>query len=166
MPLLDSFQVDHTRMIAPAVRIAKKMTGKKGDLVTVYDLRFTVPNTEEKLSSEGSHTLEHLFARFMREHLNSEQTEIIDISPMGCRTGFYMSLFGSPEESIVARAWENSMADILKIKNQEEIPEINEYQCGSYKMHSLEDAKKVASSVLLKRVRIMKNEDLAFIPTN
>ncbi|TQV62682.1 MAG: S-ribosylhomocysteine lyase, partial [Sulfurovum sp.] len=34
MPLLDSFCVDHTKMIAPAVRVAKKMNTPKGDEIT------------------------------------------------------------------------------------------------------------------------------------
>ncbi|HCR6473309.1 TPA: S-ribosylhomocysteine lyase, partial [Shigella flexneri] len=46
MPLLDSFKVDHTRMHAPAVRVAKTMTTPKGDTITVFDLRFCVPNKE------------------------------------------------------------------------------------------------------------------------
>ncbi len=160
MPLLDSFKVDHTKMIAPAVRFAKHMTGKKGDKVTVYDLRFTVPNIEDNLSSEGIHTLEHLFAGFMRDHLNSDDVEIIDISPMGCRTGFYMSLFGEPSEDVVAKAWENSMKDILNVKSKLDIPELNEFQCGTCKMHSLEDAKQIARNVLNKTVGIMKNDEL------
>ena len=40
MPLLDSFLVDHTRMAAPAVRVAKTMTTPGGDTITVFDLRF------------------------------------------------------------------------------------------------------------------------------
>lgn len=44
MPLLDSFTVDHTRMEAPAVRVAKKMNTPHGDEITVFDLRFCVPN--------------------------------------------------------------------------------------------------------------------------
>ena len=40
MPLLDSFTVDHTKMIAPAVRVAKKMSTPSGDDITVFDLRF------------------------------------------------------------------------------------------------------------------------------
>lgn len=95
MPLLDSFKVDHTKMNAPAVRVAKTMTTPKGDTITVFDLRFCRPNIDI-LPVRGIHTMEHLFAGFMRDHLNSEQVEIIDISPMGCRTGFYMSLIGSP----------------------------------------------------------------------
>ncbi|NCO02422.1 MAG: S-ribosylhomocysteine lyase [Epsilonproteobacteria bacterium] len=160
MPLLDSFTVDHTIMPAPAVRKAKGMKTPKGDDITVFDLRFVRPN-EEILSQEGIHTLEHLFAGFMRDHLNSKATEIIDISPMGCRTGFYMSVIGTPAEEVVADAWEASMKDILNVKEQKDIPELNIYQCGTYKMHSLEDAKAIATAVLRKDIDIMDNEALA-----
>lgn len=160
MPLLDSFKVDHSKMKAPAVRVAKIMTSKHGDKVTVFDLRFTLPNIEANLSAEGIHTLEHLFSGFMRTNLNNDDIEIIDLSPMGCRTGFYMSLFGIPSEEIVAKAWENSMKDVLNIKTQNEIPELNKYQCGTYKMHSLEDAKNIAQNVLNKEITVMKNDEL------
>ncbi|MGL5407312.1 MAG: S-ribosylhomocysteine lyase, partial [Shewanella sp.] len=114
MPLLDSFTVDHTRMNAPAVRVAKQMSTPKGDAITVFDLRFCAPN-KEILSERGIHTLEHLFAGFMRDHLNGADVEIIDISPMGCRTGFYMSLIGQPSEHQVADAWLAAMEDVLKV---------------------------------------------------
>ena len=104
MPLLDSFTVDHTIMPAPAVREAKTMKSPSGDVITVFDLRFVAPN-QEILSEKGIHTLEHLFAGFMREHLNGDGVEIIDISPMGCRTGFYMSLLGAPSRERVSKAW-------------------------------------------------------------
>ena len=159
MPLLDSFTVDHTIMPAPAVRKAKGMKTPKGDELTVFDLRFVKPN-EEILSQEGIHTLEHLFAGFMREHLNSKDTEIIDLSPMGCRTGFYMSVIGNPSEERVADAWEASMKDVLNVKEQSDIPELNIYQCGTYKMHSLEDAKKIAQTVLRRDIDIMDNDAL------
>ena len=159
MPLLDSFTVDHTKMIAPAVRVAKTMKTPCGDDITVFDLRFVVPN-KEILSEKGVHTLEHLFAGFMRDHLNSKKVEIIDISPMGCRTGFYMSLLGTPSEKKVAKAWKKSMEDILKVKRKKDIPELNKYQCGTYKMHSLKEAKKIAKKVLERGIGVMKNEDL------
>jgi S-ribosylhomocysteine lyase len=160
MPLLDSFTVDHTIMPAPAVRRAKSMKTPKGDAITVFDLRFVKPN-KEILSPEGIHTLEHLFAGFMREHLNSNTVEIIDISPMGCRTGFYMSVIGTPDEVEVAEAWKASMEDILEVKEQKDIPELNKYQCGTYKMHSLEDAKNIASTVLRRGIGVMNNDELA-----
>ena len=160
VPLLDSFKVDHTVMNAPAVRRAKGMKTPKGDDITVFDLRFVYPN-KEILSSEGIHTLEHLFAGFMRDHLNSKDVEIIDISPMGCRTGFYMSLIGTPSEEVVAKAWSASMEDILKVKEQKDIPELNVYQCGTYKMHSLSDAKEIAAAVLSRGVGVMDNDAIA-----
>lgn len=160
MPLLDSFTVDHTRMHAPAVRVAKTMQTPKGDTITVFDLRFCRPNADI-LGERGIHTLEHLFAGFMRDHLNSDQVEIIDISPMGCRTGFYMSLIGTPSEQQVAESWRAAMEDVLNVASQDQIPELNEYQCGTYMMHSLEDAKDIARHILDQGIDVNQNEELA-----
>lgn len=164
MPLLDSFKVDHTRMKAPAVRVAKTMSTPRGDTITVFDLRFTIPN-KENLPPKGIHTLEHLFAGFMRDHLNDDHVEIIDISPMGCRTGFYMSLIGTPNEQQVANAWLASMQDILNVKEQCQIPELNEYQCGTYTEHSLAEAHQIAQNVLARGVGVNKNEELTLDET-
>ncbi len=153
MPLLESFTVDHTIMPAPAVRKAKEMTTPNGDAITVYDLRFCRPN-HALLSERGIHTLEHLFAGFMREHLNSAECQIIDISPMGCRTGFYMSVIGRPSEAAIATAWQQAMEDIVKV---DQIPEANEYQCGTYTMHSLYEAKVIAEKILSSGVSVMDN---------
>ncbi len=159
MPLLDSFRVDHTIMPAPAVRVAKTMKSPSGDIITVFDLRFCVPN-KKILGEKGIHTLEHLFAGFIRNHLNSKDVEIIDVSPMGCRTGFYMSLLGSPNEKEVALAWEKSMEDVLKVNSQDDIPELNKFQCGTYKMHSLEEAKQIAKDILASKIGVMSNKEL------
>lgn len=159
MPLLDSFRVDHTRMDAPAVRIAKSMSTPSGDTITVFDLRFCIPN-EEILSEKGIHTLEHLFAGFMRNHLNSNEVEIIDISPMGCRTGFYMSLVGNPKEEKVAESWKAAMQDVLDVADKADIPELNEYQCGTYEMHSLEEAQLIAKNILQRDVKVNSNTEL------
>lgn len=159
MPLLDSFKVDHKRMKAPGVRIAKHMKTPSNDKITVFDLRFTQPN-EGILPERGIHTLEHLFAGFMRDHLNKDEVEIIDISPMGCRTGFYMSLIGEPTQEEVATAWKKSMQDVLEVKDQNDIPELNEYQCGTYKMHSLAEAKTIAVLIIEQSIELMDNEEL------
>ncbi len=159
MPLLDSFTVDHTKMPAPAVRVAKSMSTPSGDDITVFDLRFCIPN-EKMLSERGIHTLEHLFAGFMRDHLNSKKVEIIDLSPMGCRTGFYMSLLGSPKEKKVAKAWRKAMKDVLGVNSQSDIPELNLYQCGTCEMHSLDEAQKIAQDIVDADIGIMSNDDL------
>lgn len=159
MPLLDSFKVDHTRMSAPAVRLAKTMQTPKGDHISVFDLRFTIPNAE-LLPEKGIHTMEHLIAGFMRDHLNNTRVEIIDISPMGCRTGFYMSVIGQPCEYDVKEAWEASMRDVLRIMDEREVPELNIYQCGTASMHSLKEAQDIARQVLDRGVGIMNTQEL------
>lgn len=159
MPLLDSFRVDHTKMNAPAVRVAKTMKSPSGDIITVFDLRFYRPN-EDKMDGKGIHTLEHLFAGFIRNHLNSKDVEIIDCSPMGCRTGFYMSVLGKPSEIKVAKAMKKAFKDILKVQSEKDIPELNEYQCGTYKMHSLKNAKKIAKDMLKHEIGVMSNKEL------
>ena len=159
MPLLDSFRVDHTIMPAPAVRVAKTMKSPSGDIITVFDLRFCVPN-KTMLSEKGIHTLEHLFAGFIRNHLNSDKVEIIDVSPMGCRTGFYMSLLGNPDEKTVGVAWRAAMEDVLAVEKQEDIPELNIFQCGTCEMHSLEEAIDIARDILSSDIGVMSNKDL------
>ena len=159
MPLLDSFCVDHVKMPAPAVRVAKTMKTPHGDEITVFDLRFCKPN-QAILPERGIHTLEHPFAGFMRNHLNGNGVEIIDISPMGCRTGFYMSLIGTPNEERVVTAWKAAMEDILGVKSENEIPELNVYQCGTYKMHSLSEAHEIAQNSLKSGIGVMSNDEL------
>lgn len=164
MPLLDSFTVDHTRMAAPAVRVAKTMQTPHGDTITVFDLRFCVPN-QEILSEKGIHTLEHLFAGFMRDHLNGNGVEIIDISPMGCRTGFYMSLIGAPDAQRVADAWLAAMQDVVHVASQDDIPELNRFQCGTCAMHSLSEAQQIARNVLSRGVGVNRNDELVLDPS-
>ncbi len=159
MPMLDSFMVDHTKMQAPATRVAKTMSTPSGDTITVFDLRFYQPN-KGIMSEKGTHTLEHLFAGFIRDHLNADDVEIIDVSPMGCRTGFYMSLLGTPDEKRVSKAWKESMEDVLKVAKQDDIPELNLYQCGTCEMHSLDEAKEIASDILSSDIGVMDNESL------
>jgi S-ribosylhomocysteine lyase len=71
-----------------------------------------------------------------------------------------MSLIGTPSEERVAEAWEASMKDVLNVKEQKDIPELNVYQCGTYKMHSLDEAKEIATKVLRKDIDVMDNDAL------
>ena len=149
MPLLDSFTVDHTRMEAPAVRVAKTMNTPHGDAITVFDLRFCVPN-KEVMPERGIHTLEHLFAGFMRNHLNGNGVEIIDISPMGCRTGFYFITRGISHMQAIELVRES----LTFVRDYEgEIPGATEVECGNYREHDLTAAKEDVVSI----VNILQN---------
>lgn len=164
MPLIDSFVVDHTVMPAPAVRLAKIMKTPHGDEIEIWDLRFIKPNTG-MMPEKGLHTFEHLFAGFMRDHLNEPgKVEVIDISPMGCKTGFYMSLVGTPSGENVRKALLASMQDIVALPKDFKIPAANPLQCGSYKLHSLAEAQDLASMVIEQGVVITDSADIMLSP--
>ena len=145
MPLLDSFTVDHTRMEAPAVRVAKTMHTPHGDTITVFDLRFCVPN-QEVMPEKGIHTLEHLFAGFMRDHLNGNGVEIIDISPMGCRTGFYLILAGDQTSSEILELVKETFEYIRDFEGN--VPGASARDCGNYLDMNLPMAKLLAYKYL------------------
>lgn len=144
MEKVESFELDHTRVKAPFVRKCCVLKGKRGDIVTKFDIRFTQPNHAE-LESAGIHTLEHFMATFMREKTD----DIIDLSPMGCRTGFYLTIWGEHEVNEIISITNYALGKILE---QTVIPAENEVQCGNYRLHSLSLAKKYAKEVLEKEL--------------
>ena len=85
MEKVESFKLDHNKVKAPYVRKCCVLDGKIGDKVSKFDLRFLQPNVEA-FGTASMHGLEHLLATYLREELDN----IIDLSPMGCRTGFYL----------------------------------------------------------------------------
>lgn len=159
MPIIESFSADHTKMKAPAVRTSKVVNTPGGDVVTVYDLRFCQPNAAV-MEQGGLHTLEHLLAVFMRQHLDSEEQEVIDISPTGSRTGFVLTVLGKPAEQAVADALRSSLYSIIAVKDETGIPGYNRFQCGAWREHSLEEAKNIAKAVLSVGISFNNNEDL------
>ncbi len=168
MPTLESFLIDHTKIKSPSVRKVKVLKTIKEDKVYVFDLRFCTPNLE-KMPEKGIHTLEHLFSNFMRNYIDNDCKynfrKIVDISPMGCRTGFYLIIISNFKKenenyyNLIMRSWENSMLDILNIKGNN-ISSANIYQCGSYLLHSLSEAKEIAKKILSKKIVILKNKNL------
>ena len=143
---IESFELDHTKVKAPFVRKCGLQNGEKGDYISKFDLRFMQPN-EEELPTGAIHTLEHLLAGYMREKMNN----IIDISPMGCRTGFYLIAWGDRDEKEVVEALEYSLKKVLDTK-EEEVPATNAVQCGNYRDHSLFAAKEYAKYVINKGI--------------
>ena len=142
MNKVESFELDHRKVKAPYIRKCCLLNGPKGDYVTKFDIRFLQPN-KEAFGTAAMHGLEHLLAHELRSNLDG----IIDLSPMGCRTGFYLSIFGDREASEIKVAVEKSLKDIL---NANEIPAANEVQCGNYRDLSLFGAKEYAKEVLNK----------------
>ncbi|WP_297519004.1 S-ribosylhomocysteine lyase [uncultured Clostridium sp.] len=142
MEKVESFELDHRIVKAPYVRKCCTLDGVKGDKVSKYDLRFLQPN-KESFGTAAMHGLEHLLATYLR----AEITDIIDISPMGCRTGFYLSVWGDKDPSEIKKGLENALKVVLEAT---EIPAANDIQCGNYKDLSLFGAKEYAKDALDK----------------
>lgn len=148
-----SFDLDHTRVRAPYVRLAGLYTGPKGDVVSKFDLRLVQPNRAE-IPTAPLHTIEHLLAGYLRGSLG----EIIDASPMGCRTGFYLTVLGQPEEAEVARALRRSLEAVRD--HEGEIPGCSEARCGNFRDHSLPGAQAWAARILQDEIIVQETVEL------
>ena len=144
MAKVESFDLDHTRVRAPYVRLAATAEG-----LSKWDLRLAQPN-KAAIPTAAMHTLEHLLATYLRDHLEG----VFDISPMGCRTGFYLTLFGKPEPEAVLQAFEAALKDVLL--HEGEVPGATPLSCGNYRDHDLEGAKAWARRVLDAGIRVQE----------
>ena len=142
MEKVESFELDHRLVKAPYIRKCCLLTGEKGDHVTKFDLRFLQPN-KESFGTAAMHGLEHLLAHELREDLAG----VIDLSPMGCRTGFYLTIWGDRQPEEIKKALEAALSRILDAK---EMPAANPIQCGNYRDLSLFGAKEYARQALEK----------------
>lgn len=142
MAKVESFTLDHDQVIAPYVRLAGQSTGPKGDGVSKFDIRLTQPN-QAAIPTAALHTLEHLSAGFIRDYLD----HVIDISPMGCRTGFYLSTWGEPTPEAVAVAYTKVLQDIVQCE-WADVQGTERKSCGNYRDHSLFGAQEWAQVIL------------------
>ena len=145
---VESFNLDHTKVKAPFVRLADRKVlptpaGEDGCVVVKYDLRFCQPNAEH-LDMATVHALEHMFAEFARNHDDG----VLDFSPMGCQTGFYLMLSGDREYDDVLALVEATLRDVVAA---DAVPAANEVQCGWGAHHDLAGAQAAARSFLDKR---------------
>ena len=149
MANVESFDLDHTKVKAPYVRLAGVKTTPKGDQISKYDLRFLQPN-QAAIDPAAIHTLEHLLAGYMRDHLEN----VVDVSPMGCRTGMYMAVIGEPDEQGVMKAFEAALKDTAE--HDRPIPGVSELECGNYRDHDLSAARQHARDVLKQGLKVQK----------
>jgi len=137
---VESFNLDHTKVKAPYIRLVGIVNGEYGDKIYKYDIRFCQPN-QEYMDMPTLHSLEHMLAEFIRNHLDN----VIDLSPMGCQTGFYLTVLNNDDQQIIFNAIEKTLLEILEAV---EVPATNEIQCGNAKSHDLQGAKAMAERML------------------
>lgn len=139
---VESFNLDHTAVVAPFVRVADRKRLPGGDELVKYDVRFCQPN-QAHLEMDAVHSIEHLTAELMRNHTD----RLVDWSPMGCQTGFYALTLGL-EPTDFLPLLERTLYDVLEAR---EVPAANEVQCGWGANHSLEAAQAAVRAFLAER---------------
>ncbi len=144
MNKIASFQIDHLNLF-PGVYVSR-VDECGGGVATTFDLRFTAPNREEPMLFPAIHTLEHLGATYFRNSKIKER--VIYFGPMGCRTGFYLVLFGKTDS-------ESVLSEIISMLNfvigfEGEIPGAKPEECGNYSEQDLQNAKLYAQKYLLE----------------
>lgn len=149
MANVESFDLDHTKVRAPYVRLAGVKTTPRGDKISKYDLRLLQPN-QAAIDPAAIHTLEHLLAGYLRDHLQ----DVVDVSPMGCRTGMYMAVIGEPDEQGVLTAFQAALEDT--VAHDRPIPGVSELECGNYRDHDLEAAREHARAALRQGLRVQE----------
>ena len=115
--IVESFELDHTIVKAPYVRLIGEETGPKGDIISNFDIRLVQPN-EDSIPTAGLHTIEHLLAKLIRTRIDG----MIDCSPFGCRTGFHMIMWGRHSSAEIAAVIKDSLKEIAETTTWEDVP--------------------------------------------
>ena len=135
MEKIVSFKVNH--LLLKAGIYVSRIDCFNGQFATTFDLRFISPNREPVIDNPALHTIEHLGATYLRNSLVKDK--VIYFGPMGCRTGFYLVLFGKwKSEDIEGEILK--MCDFILDFNAQ-IPGATAKECGSYLEHNLGTAK-------------------------
>ena len=130
MRRIASFSVNHDK-ISEGIYISRI----DGD-ITTYDMRMRKPNMGDYIDNLTIHSLEHMFATYVR---NSDIGEsVIYFGPMGCQTGFYLLTRDVDNDTVL-----KAVKDVLvKIMNHDgEMFGNTREECGNYRNLNLDAAK-------------------------
>ena len=137
MKKIASFTVDHT-VLETGIYVSRI----DGD-ITTYDLRTRKPNCGDVMDHSTMHTLEHMFATYVR---NSEiSDDVIYFGPMGCQTGFYLLIRNADNDKVLA-VTKKVLSDITN--HEGDVFGNSEIECGNYRTLDLQKAKDEAKKYL------------------
>ena len=138
MDRIKSFTINHDELV-PGFYISRV----DGDVIT-YDLRTRKPNAGDYMDNASMHSLEHMFATYIR---NSEMAEdVVYFGPMGCQTGFYLLVRDNQSPKAVFDQTKKVLAQILM--HEGTVFGASAKECGHFENLSLEAAKIEAAKYL------------------
>ena len=150
MKTIPSFQIDHN-ILKKGIYISRI-----DDDITTYDIRMKEPNRGDYLTNSALHTIEHIFATYVR---NTEFGDnIIYFGPMGSRTGFYL-LTRSLSDNYTIGLIKETFEYIAEFWGR--IPGASPKECGNCLEHNLPQAKEEAKK-FLEVIKEWTKEDLVY----
>lgn len=158
MEKIDSFKVDHTRLLR-GIYVSRKDYLEKGDVVTTFDIRMKEPNREPAVGEAAIHTIEHLGATFLRNH-HGWGSKIIYFGPMGCCTGFYLLLAGDLQSGDIVGLVKEMFGYIATYSG--EIPGASAHDCGNYMLNNLPMANWEARKFLKEVLECISEENMVY----
>lgn len=157
MDKIPSFTINHLTLLRGIYVSRKDRVG--GEVVTTFDIRMVEPNRQEGLSQASIHTIEHLAATYLRN--NPEwKNRIVYWGPMGCLTGNYLLLKGDLEAEDIVGLMRDTFSFIAGYEG--EIPGAAPADCGNWKLHSLEQARRDAGKFLKEVLMDIKPQNLHY----
>lgn len=143
-----SFTVDHD-LLSEGIYVSRI----DGD-ITTYDLRTRVPNSDDYMDNLTMHSVEHMFATYVRSSAIGER--VIYFGPMGCQTGFYLLVRDADNLEVLS-----VVIDTLKkiIGHSGEMFGAVRRECGNYKNLDLAAAKRECERYL----KILEGKDNDFL---
>ena len=137
MNRIESFKVNHD-LLEPGVYISRV----DGD-ITTFDMRTRKPNAGDYMDNITMHSLEHMFATYIRNSAIAEN--VIYFGPMGCQTGIYLLTRNLKPEKVFV-AVKETLGKI--IAHEGDVFGASRVECGNYKNLNLECAKKESERYL------------------
>ena len=132
-----SFEVNHN-LLTEGIYVSRI----DGD-ITTYDMRTRVPNAGDYMDNLTMHSLEHMFATYVRSSEIADS--VIYFGPMGCQTGFYLLIRNADNRKVL----EVVKATLRRIIDHDgEIFGYSAIECGNYRNLDLSAAKAEAKKYL------------------
>ena len=157
MEKIASFRVNHL-VLEPGIYVSRQ--DHFNDVtITTFDLRMTTPNKEPVMNTAEIHTIEHLGATYLRNHLMWKD-RIVYFGPMGCRTGFYLLCEGDLTSRDIVPLVKGLFEFIRDFEGT--IPGAEARDCGNYLDQNLPMAKYLASRYLENTIKEIDESHLVY----
>lgn len=141
MEKLAKFDIDHKRLKA-GLYVENRVAAGEFDVVTCFDLRLKRPYSDEQMTPQSMHTIEHIAESFLR---NDELwgRKIIYFGCRGSRTGFSLIVAGALNVEDILPLVIRTFDFVSEYDG--EIPGAKDKECSASFDHDLEEARNDAA---------------------